>query len=288
MLRSTGTSGARNATLPCRRISSPDPLGRNTNHAIPEPLFSQIARNELAASDLTHPHLVSISEAFASLEGDVRRRLPATSAARPGSCRPSSSPAQWSGNSARRRATPSSTALPGWPGTMTLASPGRAVEPPHAQFPPAVLFAGTPPPGEIPAAQLHGFCLVPGEHARSRVPAEWFKKIGGGKSPRQLDLPVTLHQANGRIIPAGPGRLHGRGRLPAGRRSSVLAAMSVWPRRSSDQELAADFSHEEFWTLRDSRWLIASPMSGHRSGWSHRGLHSPPEVRAPAGSHDSR
>ena len=34
--RNTGTSGARNGTLRCNRISSPDLPGGNTRHAIPE------------------------------------------------------------------------------------------------------------------------------------------------------------------------------------------------------------------------------------------------------------
>ena len=45
--KSTGTSGARNGTLRCNTISSPDLLGRNTNHAIPERSFSKIARDEI-------------------------------------------------------------------------------------------------------------------------------------------------------------------------------------------------------------------------------------------------
>ena len=149
----------------------------------PRAVILKIAHNELAASDLTQPHLVSIAAAFASLEGDARdafqRLLLHAQEHADLIHHAAGGPAVW--HAAGNTFIDALSSLARHHGTV--ASARRAVETTDAQFPPPVLFAGTPPSSEIPGARFHGFRLVQGIHARSSTAAALVYRDRNGKEP---------------------------------------------------------------------------------------------------------
>ncbi len=87
---------------------------------------------------------------------------------------------------------------------------------------------------------------------------EWFKEIGRGKSPRQLDLPVTLTKRMVHYFLRGPADYT----VEAVLRWAQVRGIGGNNRLAEavlGSRLATDFSHEEFWTSV-IRWLIASAM----------------------------
>ena len=114
------------------------------------------------------------------------------------------------------------------------------------------LLAKYPVPGFMDSAWFLG------NTPEAQRQQEWFKQIGSGKSPRQLDLPVTLTRRMVHHFLRGPADCTVEAALRwaqvLGLGGSARLAEAILGSR-----LATDFSHEEFWTSV-IRWLIAVPM----------------------------
>ena len=218
----------------------------------------KIARNDLAVSELTQPYLVSISEAFASLENDARNaflRLLLHVQDR--------ADLFVMGPVIRQFGTQGGNTFIGALSSLAKHHNSwlRPVEQwsPHThnsrrQFSSLVrhLLAKYPVPTFVDSVWFRG------NTPEAQRQQEWFKEIGGGTSPRQLDLPVRLtkrmvhhflHAPSGHTVEAAL-----RWAQVVGLGGNARLAEAVLGSR-----LATDFSHEEFWTSV-IRWLIASPM----------------------------
>ncbi|MGA9038964.1 MAG: PcfJ domain-containing protein [Terriglobales bacterium] len=224
----------------------------------PRSTILEIARSELAASDLTQPYLISISAAFASLQGRVRDAflqllLHIQDCANLLLAGPMIRQlGMQAGNSFIDALASLAKHHDSWLRPVEQWKPRTHNS--RRQFSSLAnhLLAKYPVPGFMDSAWFLG------NTPEAQRQQEWFKQIGSGKSPRQLDLPVTLTRRMVHHFLRGPADCTVEAALRwaqvLGLGGSARLAEAILGSR-----LATDFSHEEFWTSV-IRWLIAVPM----------------------------
>lgn len=224
----------------------------------PRSAIIAIANNELAASDLTCPHLISISTAFETLEGNARDAF----------LRVLLHVQDRADLLAIRPVVPQFGTQPGNTFIEALSAVAgihkrwlRSVEEwqprthnSRRQFSSLArhLLAKYPIPVFMDSVWFKG------QAPEARRQQEWFMRMGSGESPRHMDLPVRLTK---RMV-------HHFLRAPT---DSTVEAALRWAQvlglggnvRLAEavlgSKLATDFDHDEFW-VSVIRWLIANPM----------------------------
>ena len=224
----------------------------------PRAVILKIARNELAASDLTQPHLVSIAVAFESLEDDARDAfqrllLQAQEHANLFIMQPV---VRQYGTQAGNTFIDALSSLAQHHGQWLR--PVEQWKPQthnsHRQFSSLArhLLAKFPVPGFMDSAWFRG-CAP-----EARRQQHWFIEIAMGKSPRHLGLPAHLTKGMVHHFLQAPSdhTIYSACRwaqvLGLGGNERMVEAVL-------GSKLAFDFSHEEFWTSV-IQWLIGSPM----------------------------
>ncbi len=224
----------------------------------PRAAILAIAHNELATSDLTCPHLILIAEAFTSQKGEARNAflqillhvqrcadlLTTTPVIRQFGTQPGNTFIDALSALAKRHAFWLRPVEDWKPRTHNT----------RRQFSSLVrhLLAKYPVPIFMDSVWFKG------STAESQRQQQWFQEIGGGKSPRQLDLPVTFTKRMVHHFLRAPsdytveaavrwGQVLGLG-------GSVRLVEAILGSR-----LATDFGQEGFWGSV-VRWLIANPM----------------------------
>jgi hypothetical protein len=224
----------------------------------PKAVLLKIAEDELAASDLTQPHFVSIAKAFSSLEGDAR-----SSFLRLLLHVQEHANLLLTGPVLRQLGTQAGNTF--IDALLDLARHHLHWVRPVEQWKSQThnsrrqfsslsrhLLAKYPVPLFMDSVWFKG------ESPESQRQQQWFRQIGMGMSPRQLNLPVHLTKGMVQHFVRAPSdytveaacrwaQVFGLG----GNERLVEAVLG--------SKLATDFRHEEFWCSVIC-WLIANPM----------------------------
>jgi hypothetical protein len=224
----------------------------------PKTLLVQIANNELAAEDLTQPHLVSISKAFALLDGDGRQaflRLLLHVQDHANLFIAGSVISQFgtqAGNTFIDALAVLAKRHRDWFQPIEYWQPRTHNA--RRQFSSLVRHLLT----KYPLPTFLDSVWFKGDTPEARQQQDWFIQIGRGTNPRLLDLPIRLtNRMVGHFLQA-PSNYS----VEAAFRWAQVIGLGGNARLVEailGSKIATEFAHEEFW-ISVIRWLIANPL----------------------------